>query len=591
VAAVNGWGWNAPGQLGWIWVPAVLLLLYLFRPHHRPQPVAAAFLWRQVSDRLGGQSLWRRLQNQRLLWLQLLFCGLAIAALMRPFQQRPGLVARQVVLLVDTSASMVARDSRGESRLQTVLREARSIVSQAPSGTEFLLATLDRDLLVVQPFSPDRATLLAQLQAVVPRALRGQDERVAPFALSLLKTNPQAQVHWFSDHALAGVASLPHLADGGRVNVAIESFQSGPDSLFLALKNYHAQATQVRLRVTAPGGFQVERVSTLRGQGRQLLQVPRGGAAEGPYRAQLLSEDDFDLDNQAFCLGQQRTHLRLLCHGEVPGFLEQAALAATGAPLIRVEGDTGGDGIHLWPALPETPGPGLHLAAGAPDSWRESQPKDDEGAMLLTPEAQQAWHFRVSSQRWGQRQVLRTGLPGLTPLLVTSQGEPLLVQRGQALVWLFGLEDSDLPLSPELPVILSSWLRTQEDPARSLQGSLLCDQRVQLPGPGPLRLQGPRAAEVLSGTADRLEWSPSWPGLYQLSGPALPQRGVAVNFHSPEESALAAAPAALQAAGTEPPSLAEMRPMSQEYTLLLIGLALLVLLFEYRCWWGSKPRC
>ncbi|MBT9582136.1 VWA domain-containing protein [bacterium] len=587
---MNGWGWNAPAESVWLWVPVAVLLLYLFRPRHRPQPVAAAFLWRLVGDRLGGQSLWRRLQNQRLLWLQLLFCLVTIAALMRPFQVRPGLVSRQVVLLVDTSASMAAAQGNGESRLLSGLREARKMVAQAPAGTEFLLATLDRDLLIVQPFTQDRATLQAQLGGLLPRALRGQDERVTPFVISLLKTNPQAQVHWFSDHPLPGISNIAHLADQGRINYAIESFQSSPEALFLALKNYHQQAAQLRVRVTGSGGFKVDRVCTLRGQGRQLLHLPLPASGQGPYQAQLLSEDDFALDNQACCLEADRKATRLLSHAPVPPFLEQAAQAASGASLVQVEGETAVAGIHLWDTLPEVPPAGLQIAARAPDSWVESQPVEDEGALLLTQETQQAWKFRVSSQRWGARQRLKAGLTGVTPLLVNAQGEPLLVQRGQALVWLFRLEDSDLPLSPELPVLLSGWLRTQADPSQSLQTGLLCDNRIQLPGPGPLTLQGPRTTEVIQGKSKLLEWSPGWPGLYKYKGSGQAERVLAVNFHAPEESDLGQP---VKVALPNPPSseVLQTRPMSQEYTNTLVGLALLILLWEYRLWWGDKPRC
>ena len=509
-----------------------------------------------------------------------------IAALMRPFQIRPGLVSRQVVLLVDTSASMAAAQGNGESRLLSGLREARKIVAQAPAGTEFLLATLDRELLILQPFTQDRAALKAQLGGLLPRALRGQDERVTPFVISLLKTNPQAQVHWFSDHPLPGIQNIAHLADQGRINYAIESFQSSPEALFLALKNYHQQAAQLRVRVTGSEGFSVDRVCMLRGRGRQLLHIPLPGTGQGPYQAQLVSEDDFALDNQAYCLDADRTATRLLSHAQVPPFLEQAAQAASGASLVKVEGETTVTGIHLWDTLPEAPPAGLQIAARAPDSWVESKPVEDEGPLLLTPENQQAWKFRVSSQRWGARQRLKAGLTGVARKAQAGHVE----QRGQALVWLFQLEDSGLPLSPELPVLLSGWLRTHSDPSQSLQTGLLCDNRIQLPGPGPLTLQGPRTSEVIQGKSKVLEWSPSWPGLYKYAGSGQAERVLAVNFHAPEESGLGQP---VQVAQKNPPStkVLQTRPMSQEYTNALVGLALLILLWEYRLWWGGKPRC
>lgn len=575
MAALKDWGWGAPQAAGWLWVPAVLVLLYLFRPRHRPQAVAAAFLWRQVHDRLGGQSLWRRLQNQRLLWLQLLFCALAILALLRPFQIRPGLVAPQVVLLLDTSASMTAGTP---TRFESVRREAQAIVDQAPSGTEFLLARLDHDLAVLASFTQDRASLRSQLAALQPRALRGRDEQVTAFVLSLRKTNPQAQLHWFSDHALSD--AVCHLADQGRINYAIESFQSTPDQLFVAVRNYHKQAGQVRLAVSGARGFRLERQVSLRGGGRQLLQLPLAGSWGGPWRADLLDPDDMDLDNHAFCLASDRTRLRLYSHGTVSPFLEQAAQAASGLPLLRASEESA-EGIHLWAELPESLPPGRHLAGKAPASWLAGPDREDEGPLLLPSELQQKWRFRLTSQRWGRRQSLRPGLREVKPVLVDSEDQPLVVERASALVWLFSLEDSDLPLSPELPVLLSAWLRDQSDPSRNL--GLLCGKRLRFAGPG--ELSGPRGREVLSGPG--WEWCPAWPGLYSLNK----ERDLAVNFHSPEESDLDKA--VKVTLGPRPGSDPELhtRPMSQEYTLPLIALALLVLLVEYRVWWGWRPRC
>ncbi len=571
---MKGWGWNAPGQAVWLWVPLALLLLYLFRPRHRPQMVAAAFLWRRVADKLGGQSLWLRLQSQRLLWLQLLFCALAILALLRPYQVRPGLVARQVVLIVDLSASMGTSD-----RLATSLAEARQMVRQAPDGCEFALATLDSNLQMLQPFSQDRVALERSLAGLQVQALAGQDERVAPLVMSLLKNNPQAQIHWFSDHPLAGVPCIAHIAEQGRLNYAIDSFQSSPEQLFLAVRNYDAQAAQIRLRIRGAGDFLVERTCSLRGRGRQLLQIPLVGS-HGPYRAEILSRDDLALDNQAFCLDANAQPMRLISHGQVPSFLEQAAQAATGLSLLR--GDLSSPGIHLWAEFPEgSLPPGRHIAAAAPADWLKGS-LEDQGAALLTGRLQGEWRFRVSSQRWGKRQQLKAGLPEVEPVLVDSRGEPLLVQKENALIWLFPLENSDLPLSPDLPVVLSSWLKSHSDPAQGQTAGLLCGTRARLNGPGPLQLKGPRGTIRLEG----LEWQPAWPGLYHWTGPS-GEGELAVNFYSPEESNL---DRPRQPAASPGPVSEELqtRPMSQEYAYPLVVLALLVLLWEYRCWWGAR---
>ncbi|MBS2035379.1 VWA domain-containing protein [bacterium] len=568
MAGLTDWGWNAGSQAVWFWVPLAVLLLYLFRPRHRLQPVAAAFLWRRVQDRLGGQSLWRRLQSQRLLWLQLLFCLLAVLALMRPYQVRPGLVAQQVVLIVDRSASMAA-----SGRFQEAVQEARQLVRQAPAGCEFALAALDNNLQMLQPFSSDRVALDGLLAGLRPLALGGQDERVAPLVLSILKNNPQAQVHWFSDHSLAQVQCVAHLFDQGRINYSIDSFQCSGQQLLLAVRNYDAQAAQLQLRVSGAGDFSVDRTCSLRGRGRQLLQIPLTGG-QGPYTARILNQDDLDLDNHAFCLDPDSAPQRLLSQEGVSPFLEQAAQAATGLSLLRGAADV--KGIHLWARLPEGKlSGGRHIACAPPSSWVQSE-FEDQGSVLLTSSLQRQWRFRVSGQRWGKRYLIKSGLA--EAVLVDSSGQPLLVEREGALVWLFALENSELPLSPDLPVILSSWLQAHQDPAQAMRAGALCGSRVVVPGPSPMQVTGPLGAFAL----EQVEWQPDWPGFYHFAWGTL-----AVNFYAPEESNL---DRPKLVAGPPPTAADEVqtRPMSQEYVRPLVVLALLILLYEYRCWWGSK---
>lgn len=552
----------------WAWVLPALVALYLFRPRHRVQTVPASFLWRQVAEQLSGQRLWRRLQNHRLLWLQLLFATLVIAALARPYQVQPGNVAPQAILLLDTSASMAAGERWNQAR-----DEARQLLTQAPAGTEFLLAAADQELRLVQPFTTDRRELLRGLESLRPRALTGRDELLPGFALSLLKSNPQAQLHWFSDHELVGLPQVPHLFQGGTINYGIESFQAGPGHLFLALRNYHAQAARLEVDIQGPNAFRVQRSCALKGNGRAVLTVPIHESS-GVYEAHLSPADDLGWDNQAWAHLEPEKHARLVEHGEVSPYLEAALQAASGAPVVRSSSSEFPDAIHLWSRLPRQPGPGLHFASAPPLEWIDGSPVEDQGPILLSEAGRKLFPFRgLRSQRWGPRLRLREGRA--EPILVSPNGDPLLVRHGDAWVWLFPLEQSELPLSPELPVLLSALLQRQSGETPS---SILCGNRVKLPGPLPVELTGPGGTEQL----EQLDWLPTVPGLYHLRGQPL-----VVNFHAPEECDLDR-PAVKRTPVVSPSAHSAEKPLTREFTRFLTGLALLVLLWEFRWWWSRR---
>ncbi len=575
---MNSWGFLSPGSALWGGVAGLLLLLYLIRPRHRPQPVAAGFLWSKVATRLGGQPFWKRLQRHRLLLLQLLFCLLTVLALLRPYQVQPGRVGSRVVLLLDTSASMAAAPPGQASRLEQSRQEALRILEQAPARSEFLLAALDQELRLLQPFTAERGALRDQLRALEPRALVGRDELALPFVNSLRRNHPEAECHWFSDHPLGGLAQVYHPATGGQTNYAIDSLQVSPDRLFLALRSDDPAPVQLRLRLRGPEQFEIERSCMLKGRGRQQLQLPWSGAA-GNFTAELLNADDFSLDNRAFAVLSGRAPGRIWLHEQVSPPLLRAARAVTGAGVVRAPRSAGQEnGLHLWARIPAESSQRVQVAQAPPSNW-VTESVEDEGGMLVVPEQRSLLPMSLRSLRWGPRVRLKSDLPGVRPLVTTPQGEPLLVEWERSLIWLFPLECSDLPLSPELPVLLSSWLQKARDDALQFEQGLLCGQRVRLPEGWPHSGQGPRGSLKL----EHAHWMPDWPGWYHIG-----QQTVAVNFHAPEEflSGQKSTPNGKLPTAAQDRSLAQ--PMAREWTSWLVLTALLVLLLELRSWWLGR---
>lgn len=575
---MNSWGFLSPASALWSGVAGLLLLLYLVRPRHRPQRVAAGFLWSRVATRLGGQPFWKRLQRHRLLLLQLLFCLLTVLALLRPYQVQPGRVGSRVVLLLDTSASMAAAPEGEVSRFEQSRKEALRILEQAPAQSEFLLAALDQELRLLQPFTAERAALRGQLQGLAPRALVGRDELALPFVNSLRRNHPEAECHWFSDHPLGGLAQVYHPATGGQINYAIDSLQVSPDRLFLALRSDDPAPVQLRLRLKGPDGFEVERSCALKGQGRQQLQLPWSGSA-GTFTAELLNVDDFSLDNRAFAVLSGRTPGRIWLHEEVSPPLLRAVQAATGTGLVRAPRSSGQEnGLHLWARMPPEAGPQVQVAQAPPTSW-VAETVEDESGMLVVLEQRSLDPMSLRSLRWGPRVRLKSNLPGVRPLLTTPQGEPLLVEWEHSLIWLFPLECSDLPLSPELPVLLSSWLQKARNDALQLERGLLCGQRVRLPEGWPRSGQGPRGSLKL----EHAHWMPDWPGWYHIGS-----QTVAVNFHAPEEFGPGRKSTPYGQLPTAAQDRSRAQPMAREWTRWLVLSALLVLLLELRSWWLGR---
>lgn len=98
----------------------LLLVPYLLRQRHQRRVVSALFLYQDISSP-ARRRLWGRIRLSPLFLLQLLILLLLIAVAARPVLQYD--TAGKIALVLDTSASMQARDPSGQTSLFEVAKE------------------------------------------------------------------------------------------------------------------------------------------------------------------------------------------------------------------------------------------------------------------------------------------------------------------------------------------------------------------------------------------------------------------------------------------------------------------------------------
>src|SRR5436189_3886663 len=96
--------------LGLLFVPAVLAM-YLLKLRRTEAIVPSTLLWQRLVADVEANAPWQRLRRSLLLLLQLLLVLLLAFLAARPFIERPAALARDLVLVIDTSASMGATDA------------------------------------------------------------------------------------------------------------------------------------------------------------------------------------------------------------------------------------------------------------------------------------------------------------------------------------------------------------------------------------------------------------------------------------------------------------------------------------------------
>lgn len=262
----------------------LLLALYLLKLRRRPVRVDAPFLWPKAADDVQANVPLRWLRPSWLLLLHLLLLAALLLALARPALHGDPLSGERVVLVIDASASMSARDaSSDQTRLDMAKRRAQQLTDQL-SGSLFAprrsvaVVVLAGQARLASGWTSSTALLRAAIDAIEPTDQPGN----LPSALALVDAiladtgddnertsdapGPTSTVLLLSDGAFSsadafasGDAALPPLPSGfvfERVgpapattigdNVGITALAAQRDALDPALVRVFARLTRSR---------------------------------------------------------------------------------------------------------------------------------------------------------------------------------------------------------------------------------------------------------------------------------------------------------------------------------------------------------
>jgi len=155
-------------------VGAAVTVLYILKLRRRRVRVPFSKLWDRVLREKESTSLFRRLKRLFSLLLQLLFLFLLTAALGDPRLSTEVLEGRNIVLLLDTSASMKARDAEGgQTRMEEALEQSRRIIRGMNGADVLMVVRMDAQVTPLSGFESDEKALLnvlSEIQATDTRA-------------------------------------------------------------------------------------------------------------------------------------------------------------------------------------------------------------------------------------------------------------------------------------------------------------------------------------------------------------------------------------------------------------------------------------
>lgn len=183
-------------------IAAVVTALYVLKLRRRRVFVPFAKLWEQVTRERETTSLFQRLKRLLSLLLQLAFVALLLAALGDPQLSDRLLEGRHIVLLIDTSASMKARDTNGDrTRLQAAVAAARNVLGEIGSADRVMIVRMDAQVAPITPFTSDTPALLSALSKLRATDTRADLRRALIFAKDALHQRKHPMIALIGDGA------------------------------------------------------------------------------------------------------------------------------------------------------------------------------------------------------------------------------------------------------------------------------------------------------------------------------------------------------------------------------------------------------
>ncbi len=478
--------------LGLLFIPAVVAM-YLLKLRRDETIVPSTLLWTRLVADVEANAPWQRLRRSLLLLLQLLLVVILALLAARPFLERPAGLARDVVLVIDTSASMAATDV-APNRLEAAKTAAIAALRDLPTGGKVSVIAADRSARIVVNETTDLGRVRQALDGIETTSARGDLGDALELAGKLAARSGDAQILVATDGALATPATttvparITVLSVGReRKNQAIVAMavRTAPSavtrSVFVSIANLDLERAGRRLEVWGDGALIEVRDLLLDPQARSdvvIDDVPRDvGTLEirlvGPDPTVTAAPDQLAVDDRAWAVvPRDRTRL-ILVVGPGDPYLETAlsylpnvelfgvAAAEYGPASERTDGRPW-DLVIFEGSLPTTlpRAPILAIAPSATSPLGEvTGTLTNPGIGSLDPDEPILRYVDLSTTHIASAS--RFVLPDWARMVVPGpQGAPLLYAGSRAglptAVLAFEPRRSDLPLQVAFPILLAN---------------------------------------------------------------------------------------------------------------------------------------
>jgi hypothetical protein len=326
----------------------LVLVFYILKLRRRPVAVPFSRIWERILRDKEATTLFSQLKRILSLLLQLILLTLMLIALGDPRLRAVIASGRNVVVLVDASASMKARDEK-PSRIDAAKDEVRKLISGLGGSDRLLVARMDAALTPLSTMTGEVPDLHKAVDQITASDTRADLRRGLSFALDSLSGLSKPEIIVVSDGALGdltevargldlGATALTFLPVGksGR-NVAVTQFSvrrypldKSRYEVMLEVSNTNPEPANIELTLLGDGEV-VDMTRLALGPNERLPRFYKDLAgASRTLEARIKfadgSSDDLPADDRAYALMPERRRSRVLVVTPGNTYLEAALL-------------------------------------------------------------------------------------------------------------------------------------------------------------------------------------------------------------------------------------------------------------------------
>ncbi len=248
-----------------------IIVFYILKLRLRRLPVSTNLFWKQIYDEKPPRSIWQYLRHLLSLLAQLLLVAFLVAAVADPFFAWQLLEARRIVVVVDNSASMRARDI-APTRLQAAIDSAKSLVEGLRYRDEMAIVLAGPRPEVVVGMSGHVPTLKRALDEITPSDNPTDVQSAIELGRQLIGEHPHGEVVVVTD----GCWNATVKPEGGK-EVKLEAKLAPVTYRVFATESANVGITQFQVRrsLIDPLGYEV------------LIAVRNAGPSEVKCRVEM----------------------------------------------------------------------------------------------------------------------------------------------------------------------------------------------------------------------------------------------------------------------------------------------------------------